>query len=91
MVQYCAVKYKNGVLQQNITNVSLMEAYQIIKPPVMNPHNDRWHLMMYTAVVERICLLEDDQPLLVAWEEPMENMESCCNYIYRMSHANSFL
>jgi hypothetical protein len=91
MVQYTALKYKNGILQQNITNISLMEAYQIIKPPVMNPHNNRWHLMMYDAVVERISKLEDDQPLLVAWEEEMQGMDTCMNYIYRMSPFNSFL
>ena len=43
--------------------------------------------MMYNAVVERIALLEDDQPLLVAWEEEMENNDYNCHYITRMSNS----
>jgi len=87
MVQYKVQTYSDSILQQDISNLSLQEAYQIAKPPYMNPHNNRWHVMMYNAVRERIALLEDEQPLLVAWEEEMENMECKYHYIQRMSPA----
>jgi hypothetical protein len=88
MVQYRVQKYSDSTLQQDISNLSLLEAYQIAKPPFMNPHNNRWHIMMYNAVLERIALLEDDQPLLVAWEEEMENMDCKYNYIRRMPNSS---
>ena len=85
MVQYTYTSYKNNILQQEIPNLSLHEAYTIAKPPYMNPHNNRWHLMIYNAVLERIALLPDGEALLVAWEEDMENMESEYRYITRDS------
>jgi hypothetical protein len=84
MVQYKVQTYRNGILDQDIDNLSLMEAYEIAKPPMMNPHNNRWHHVLYSTVVERITLLEIDQPLLVAWEDEMEGMDCRCNYILRM-------
>ena len=86
MVQYRVQTYKDGILQMNISNLSLYEAYQIAKPPDMNLNN-RWHLMMYDAVVERLALLEDDQPLLVAWEEEMEYADAKYHYITRMFNS----
>jgi hypothetical protein len=74
-------------LEQNITNLSLYEAYQIIKPPTV-PVNNRWHLMMYNAVVERIDLLEPNTPLLVAWEEEEAGTESYYHYISKMSSSS---
>jgi len=44
--------------------------------------------MMYHAVVERIDLLEPNTPLLVAWEEEIEGMESCYHYISKMSSSS---
>ena len=87
MVQYKVQIYKNSILQTDLPNLSLMEAYRIAKPYEMYSHNNRWHVMMYNAVVERIALLEDDQPLLVAWEEEMENNDYNYHYITRMSNS----
>jgi len=87
MVQYSVSMYRSSNLEQHITNLSLYEAYQIIKPPNV-PVNNRWHLMMYHAVVERIDLLEPNTPLLVAWEEEIEGMESCYHYISKMSSSS---
>lgn len=82
MVQYTVKMYTNGILQQEVSNLSLHEAYTVCKPPPMNPHNDRWHVMMYHAVVERMeaVLQNGDPPLLVAWEEEMGTMP--CEYRY---------
>jgi hypothetical protein len=85
MVQYTYTSYKNNILLQEIPNLSLHEAYTIAKPPYMNINNNRWHLMIYNAVVERIALKADNENLLVAWEEDMENMESEYRYITRNS------
>jgi hypothetical protein len=51
----------------------------------MNPHNNRWHLMMFNEVIARIALKAEGENLLVAWEEDMENMESEYRYITRSS------
>jgi hypothetical protein len=87
MVQYKVQMYKDGILQNDIPNLSLMEAYQIARPHELNINNNRWHIMMYDAVVERITLLEDEQRLLVAWEDEMEHMDCHYNYILRMSNS----
>jgi len=85
MVQYSYTSYKNNILLQEIPNLSLHEAYTIAKPPYMNPHNNRWHLMMFNEVIARIALKAEGENLLVAWEEDMENMESEYRYITRSS------
>jgi hypothetical protein len=79
---YTVKIYKNDVLESEIPNLSIYEAYQAIKPPYINPHNDRWHIMMYHAVLERIDL-NPEEPLLVAWEEPSDKMDSFSKYIQR--------
>jgi hypothetical protein len=76
MVQYTLTTYKNGILKQEIPNLSLYEAYLIAKPQDMT----RWHVMVYNAVMERLSTLPSGANLLVAWEEEMENMD--CEYRY---------
>lgn len=76
--------YKNDILETEISNLTIYEAYQAAKPPYKNPHNDRWHMMMYHAVLERIDL-NPEEPLLVAWEEPSDKMDSFSRYIMRAS------
>jgi len=85
MVQYAVLTYMGGTLQQDITHLSLLEAYMLAKPPEMNPDNNRWTVMMYNEVVKRIAEMDIEQLLLVAWEEDMMGMESGCNYIRRMT------
>ena len=80
MVQYTVKMYTNGILDQEVSNLSLHEAYTVCKPPPMNPHNDRWHVMMYLAVVDKMAVLPNDESLLVAWEEEMGTMP--CRYHY---------
>jgi hypothetical protein len=77
MVQYTLSSYTSGILNQELPNLSLQEAYMIAKPLVM----DRWHLMMYDAVVERLSALPAGANLLVAWEEEMENIDYEYRYI----------
>uniref|UniRef100_A0A6C0JVW7 Uncharacterized protein n=1 Tax=viral metagenome TaxID=1070528 RepID=A0A6C0JVW7_9ZZZZ len=76
MVQYTLSSYTSGILNQELPNLSLQEAYMIAKPLVM----DRWHLMMYDAVVERLSALPAGANLLVAWEEELDTMP--CEYRY---------
>jgi hypothetical protein len=83
MVQYTLTVFKNGVLQQTTENLGLHEAYVLAKPPQMNPHNNRWHFMMYTAVIERIGKALDGEPLLIAYEEEMGEMDCVYKYIMR--------
>ena len=83
MVQYTLTVFKNGVLQQTTENLGLHEAYVLAKPPQMNPHNNRWHFMMYTAVIERIGKALDGEPLLIAYEEEMGEMDCVYKYIKR--------
>jgi hypothetical protein len=87
MVEYTLSVFKNGVLQNTVENLSLQEAYVLAKPPQMNPHNNRWHFMMYSAVVERIGKLIDGEPLLVAYEEEMGTMDCVYKYIKRTVQA----
>ena len=81
---YTLTVFKNGILQHTLENLGLHEAYVIAKPPKMNVHNDRWHVMMYPAVVERIEKLIDGEPLLIAYEEEAPNMDSVYKYIKRI-------
>ena len=83
MVHYTLTVFKNGVLQQTTENLGIHEAYVLAKPPPMNPHNNRWHFMMYTAVVERIGKALDGEPLLIAYEEEMGEMDCVYKYIMR--------
>ena len=85
MVQYTYKSYTKNILLQEIPNLSLHEAYTIAKPPYMNPHNNRWHLMMFNEVIARIALKAEGENLLVAWEEISDNMESEYRYITRNS------
>jgi len=70
------------VIEREIPNLTLYEAYQVIKPPRVELHEtDRWHVMMYLAVLERIA---QQDPLLVAWEEERQGLDSVSKYISRM-------
>jgi hypothetical protein len=83
MAQYTLTIFKNGVLQNTLENLSLHEAYVLAKPPQMNPHNNRWHFMMYDAVVQRIGNVVDGEPLLIAYEDKMGQMDCVYKYIKR--------
>lgn len=83
MSNYSLSVFKNGVLQNTVENLGLHEAYVLAKPPQMNPHNNRWHFMMYDAVVQRIRNAVDNEPLLIAYEEEMGQMDCVYKYIKR--------
>jgi len=85
MVQYTYAAFKDGILFQEITNLSLQEAYHIAKPPTMNIYNNRWHIMMFHAVIERIAERPVDEYLMIAWEQEMVGMSSETRYIKRDS------
>ena len=85
MVQYTLTIFKNGILETTIPNLGLYEAYQIAKPLPMNQYNNRWHVMMYLAVAERIAKVVDGEPLLVAYEEPMGQLDCVYKYIHKSS------
>lgn len=84
---YTVIIRLDNMVERVIENLTLYEAYQVVKPaPVdLYQQEDRWHVMMYNAVVQRIgdhCIGE---PLLVAWEGKADNMTSVSKYIMRVT------
>jgi hypothetical protein len=74
----------DNVLERTIENLTLYEAYQVVKPAPMDLQENRWHVMLYPAVAERLGALPLGEPLLVAWEQQEENLASVSKYITRI-------
>jgi len=84
---YTVIIRLDNMMERVIENLTLYEAYQVVKPaPVdLYQQEDRWHVMMYTAVTQRIGETPIGEPLLVAWEGKADNMTSVSKYIMRAS------
>ena len=83
---YSVIIHLDNVVERVIENLTLYEAYQVVKPAPIDLYQqeDRWHVMIYNAVVQRISDLPIGEPLLVAWEGQADNMASVSKYIKRM-------
>jgi hypothetical protein len=84
---YTVIIRLDNTVERTIENLTLYEAYQVVKPAPIDLYQreDRWHVMMYNAVVQRIGDLPIGEPLLVAWEGKADNMTSVSKYIKRAS------